>query len=378
MPDDILDTYINQHMEASPDPVIRFSWHGGEPTVLGVDYFRKIVELQRKHLPQGRRVINGIQTNGTLLDDDWCRFLKAEHFYVGISLDGPKAQHDRYRVTKNGTPSFDRAMRGYHLLRCYAIDHDVLCVVHNQNVRQALDVYRFIKEIGATHIGFLPLIERRHDATGDVADRSVTAEDWGAFLCAVFDEWVQHDIGRVRVEIFEEVAEKALGRDYTLCLFRKTCGDIPVVEHNGDFFACDHFVETRYRFGNIRERTLTEMLESPEQMAFGRAKCDTLPVFCRTCEVLAMCNGGCPKDRFIQTPDGEKGLNYLCAGYRRFFNHCRPFMDQLAALWRIERNRQDQPSLHESAVIPSSGKVGRNDTCPCGSGRKYKKCCLNK
>jgi uncharacterized protein len=376
MTDDTLEEYIVQHIEASPGPVINFSWHGGEPTTLGLDYFRKIVRLQHKHLPPGRRVTNGIQTNGTLLDEDWSRFLAAERFSVGISLDGPQELHDRYRVSKGRKPTYEQAMRGYKLLQLYHIPHDILCVVHAQNVKQPAQVYRFFKKIQATHIGFLPLVERQSDALSGATDRSVPAEAWGVFLGTIFDEWLQTDIGRVYVRIFEEVAGTALGHDYTLCILRKTCGDIPVVEHNGDFFPCDHFVETSHCSGNIRERRLVELLESPEQTAFGRAKFDSLPAYCHACEVLTMCNGGCPKDRFIRTPDGQSGLNYLCAGYRRFFNHCRPFVAQLAALPRQSLDRQ--PPQHTVESVPERIKTGRNDPCPCGSGRKFKKCCGGK
>ena len=377
MPDDILEAYIVQHIQAASSAVIRFSWHGGEPTVLGLDYFRKIVALQRKYQPANQRIANGIQTNGTLLDEEWRRFLSAEGFAVGLSLDGPQDMHDLYRTTKGGRSTHKQAMRGYRLLRRHRINNDVLCVVNAHNVQHPLRVYRFFKEIKARYVSFLPLVERQPDAEGEVSPRSVTAEAWGVFLCEIFDAWRDQDIGQIKVQIFEEAARTAFGQDHALCIFRKTCGDIPVVEHNGDFFSCDHFVDAEHLLGNIRETPLADLLESPAQRAFGQAKLDTLPRHCRACEVRAMCNGECPKNRFIQTPTGEAGLNYLCAGYKRFFAHCRPFVTQLAALLRQPASERKTPPVRTTRVR-TGGKPGRNDPCPCGSGLKYKKCCWGK
>ena len=334
MPDEVLEEYIVQHIDASPETVIRFSWHGGEPTVLGLDYFRKVVELQRRHLPPGRRIVNGIQTNGTLLDEDWCRFLAAEGFAVGISIDGPQEMHDRFRVTKDGRPTHEQTMRGYKLLQEHGVYTDILCVVNAHNVRFPLQVYRFFKQIDAQYISFLPMVEPQPEAEGGVDPISVPAEAWGEFLCTVFDEWRDHDIGRVKVQIFEEATRTAFKQEHSLCIFRPTCGDIPVVEHNGDFYSCDHYVDDEHLLGNITETHLVDLLESPAQRAFGEAKLEALPRYCLECGVRSMCNGECPKNRFITTPDGEPGLNYLCAGYKRFFTHCQPFVSEVAALWR--------------------------------------------
>ena len=334
MPYDILEEYIVQHIDACPSTVIRFSWHGGEPTVLGLDYFREIVALQRKHKPPNRQIVNGIQTNGTLLDEDWCRFLAMEGFAVGLSLDGTREMHDRYRVTKDQKPTHEQTMRGYKLLQKHRVYTDVLCVVNAHNVQFPLRVYRFFKQINAQYVTFLPMVEPQPDARGGVSHISVPAEAWGAFLCTIFDEWRDHDIGRVKVQIFEEAARTAFNQDHSLCIFRPTCGDIIVIEHNGDFYSCDHFVDVEHRLGNINETPLVELLESPAQRAFGRVKLETLPRYCRECGVRDMCNGGCPKNRFIITPDGEPGLNYLCAGYKLFFTHCHQFVSEVAALWR--------------------------------------------
>jgi len=377
MPDDVLEAYIAQHIEAFPGPVINFSWHGGEPTLLGISYFRKIVALQRKYQPTNRRVTNGVQTNGTLLNEDWCRFLATEDFSVGLSLDGPAELHDQFRVTKGQTPTHQLALRGYELLRQHRIPCDILCVVNAVNAQHPERVYRFFKQIKAAYIGFLPLVEPQPEAHAGVSTRSVPADAWGNFLCAIFDEWKRLDIGRVKVQIFEEAARTAFGQEHALCIFRKTCGDIPVIEHTGDFFSCDHYVTPEYRLGNIMETPLVGFLECSRQKAFGQVKLDSLPHYCRECTVREMCHGGCPKDRILRTPDGEAGLNYLCAGYKRFFNHCRPFVAALSA--QRQRQTLSQP-LPPGPIqrAPATPKTGRNDPCPCGSGRKYKKCCLGR
>jgi uncharacterized protein len=377
MSDAILEEYIVQHIDASPGSVINFSWHGGEPTLLGLDYFRKIIELQRKHQPPHQRIMNGIQTNGTLLDENWCRFLAEGNFSVGLSLDGPQEMHDRYRVTRDQKPTHKQAIRGYELLRKHRIPCDILCVVNAQNVQHPTQVYRFFKQIKAQSIEFLPLVEPQPDSEDGVSPRTVPAEALGNFLCTIFDEWIRQDIERIKVRIFEEAARTAFGQEHSLCIFRRTCGDVPVVEHNGDFFSCDHFVNPEHHLGNILEAPLVDFLESPAQRAFGQAKWDTLPRYCQACEVLTMCHGGCPKDRTLRAPDGEAGLNYLCAGYKWFFTHCQPFISELSALWRRQSLGQDIP-LSQPPAAPPTLKPGRNDPCPCGSGKKYKKCCLGK
>lgn len=374
MADDVLESYIAQHIAASPGKVINFHWHGGEPTLLGIDYFQKVVELQKQHCPPDNRIINVMQTNGTLINEAWCRFLSKEGFTIGLSLDGPEEMHDTYRVTRQGKPTHRQAMRGYHLLQQHDVSCDVLCVVNSHNVAHPTDVYRFFKQIGASYVGFLPLVERRKDSDrpNSVSSRTVPSEALGVFYSTIFDEWKQEDIGKIIVQNFEEVAKTALGQEHALCIFRKTCGDVPVIEHNGDFFSCDHFVEDKYRLGNILETPLVDLFEGPVQRAFGRAKEDGLPRYCRECPVLDLCNGGCPKDRFCRTPDGEAGLNYLCEGYRIFFSHCQPFVTTLKEQSRLRSPKQ------ESGSVRSAVKTGRNDPCPCGSGRKYKKCCMGK
>ncbi|HML03352.1 MAG TPA: anaerobic sulfatase maturase [Candidatus Bathyarchaeia archaeon] len=337
MPDELLEEYIAQHIRASPERVIRFSWHGGEPTLLGLDYFRNIIALQRKYQPPNRPIVNGIQTNGTLLDEDWCRFFAKENFAVGLSLDGPAEMHDRYRVTKDEKPTHGQVVHSYKLLRKHRVHTDVLCVVNAYNVDSPLQVYRFFRQINADYVNFLPMVDPQPNTESMVSPLSVPSEAWGTFLCAIFDEWMDKDIGRIKVQVFEEATRTAFNQEHSVCIFRPTCGDIPVVEHNGDFYSCDHFVDSEHRLGNIKDTPLIELLESPTQKAFGKAKLETLPRHCRECEVKPMCNGACPKDRFLKTPDGETGLNYLCAGYKLFFTHCQPFISMVATQWRAEQ-----------------------------------------
>jgi uncharacterized protein len=344
MSDDLLETYIVQHIEACTDSVIRFSWHGGEPTLLGLDAFRMIVALQQKHRPVDKVIVNGIQTNGTLLDDQWCRFLDKENVTVGLSMDGPEALHDRHRVTRECKPTHAQVLRAYHCLREHSVATEILCVVNTDNVHCPEEVYGFFKQLDVRTLTFLPLVKAQADSETGASERSVPAEAWGEFLCTIFDQWQAHDIGRIKVQIFEEAARTAFNLEHSLCLFRKTCGGVPTLEKNGDLYSCDHFVTSAHRLGNIRETSLAAMLDSPTQHAFGQAKWDRLPRTCRQCDVLAMCHGGCPKNRITQTVEGESGLNYLCKGYYRFFTHCRPFVDALATVWHDQRDDQ-RPSL---------------------------------
>ena len=330
MPMSILEEFIVQNIEATNRQSVRFSWHGGEPTLLGLNYFKKIIELQEKHRPSGVRILNGLQTNGTLLDDSWCRFLAENNFSVGLSLDGPKGMHDTYRRKSDGKATYDDVIRGYKLLKKHGISAEILCVVNDHNVKHPLEVYRYFKQLDAQYITFLPLVEA---INGSISPRSVPSEKWGEFLCMIFDEWLQEDIGRVKIQVIEEALRIAFKQEHSLCIFRPICGDIPVLEHNGDFYQCDHFVDPEHYLGNIQETPLLELLMSPEQKAFGEAKRETLPSVCVECDVRDMCNGECPKNRLIKSPQGESGLNYLCSGYKRFFTHCKPFIKEVARLW---------------------------------------------
>ncbi|HEX7583290.1 MAG TPA: SPASM domain-containing protein, partial [Prolixibacteraceae bacterium] len=293
----------------------------------------RIVELQKKHQPDNCRIVNGLQTNGTLLDEDWCHFLAAENFVVGISLDGPEDLNSIYRHTTDGRSVFREILNGYQLLKLHGIPCEILCVVNAVNVEHPLRVYRFFKDLQAEFITFLPLVEVQISGEKKVSERTVPSKAFGKFLCAIFDEWKANDIGKIKVQIFEEALRTAFDLEHTLCIFKRTCGAVPVIEHNGDFYSCDHFVNPEHLIGNIRETSLVDLLECQEQKAFGQAKLTTLPDYCLNCEVLSMCNGACPKDRFIETPDGEPGLNYLCEGYKLFFNHCKPFVEEVAEAW---------------------------------------------
>jgi len=336
MKEELLEQYIVQHINASSGPTIFFSWHGGEPTMAGLQYFERIVEIQRKHQPAGYRIVNGLQTNGTLLDENWCRFLAAENFMVGISIDGPEDLHSLYRGSKDGHPGFQETIRGYELLNLYGVSCEILCVVNAVNVDQPLRVYRFFKDLQCEFISFLPLVERRTSGGNVMTESSTPAKAFGKFLCAIFDEWKAMDIGTIKIQIFEEALRTAFDLEHTICIFKETCGGVPVVEHNGDFYSCDHYVDPQHLIGNICQTSLVELLESCRQEVFGLEKLYLMPLFCLNCDVRSMCNGGCPKDRFIKTPKGEPGLNYLCEGYKLFFKHCTPFVEEVAEVWRRE------------------------------------------
>lgn len=368
MVDELLEEYIRQHIAASNGGDVNFSWHGGEPTLLGVDYFRRIVEFQRRYRPAGAHVSNGIQTNGTLITEEWGRFLAKNRFNVGLSLDGPAVVHDVYRKGRQGQGTHEAALRGYRCLTAHGVPVDILCVVNDLNVMYPLQVYRFFKSIGAKHVSFLPLVELvRGDSGPVVSERTVNPEAFGAFLCTIFDEWLAGDVGLIKIQIFEEALRTAFHQDHSLCLFRPTCGNIPVLEHNGDVFACDHFVEPAWNMGNIRRSELAEILASERLRAFGESKKSSLPAQCSSCEVLAMCNGECPKNRWVEVEGESEKLNYLCPGYLLFFKHCRPFIREVSQQWRREQGQKQQ----QLTVT-----TGRNEPCPCGSGRKFKRCCL--
>jgi uncharacterized protein len=339
MSDEVLAEYVHQYIEAQPGPEVFFAWQGGEPTLLGVDFFRKAVALQKK-FACGKIVSNALQTNGTLLDDEWGRFLAAEKFLIGLSIDGPRELHDQYRVDKGQKPTFDRVMRGLELLKHYRVDFNTLTVVNNANSKQPLEVYWFLKSIGSEFLQFIPLVERKAPANeaglefesppdlsgannpdSPVTAWSVEAAQYGNFLCAIFDEWVRQDVGKVFVQLFDVALGNWMGLGSALCVFAERCGSALAMEHNGDLYSCDHYVYPKYFLGNLMNRSLGEMAGSPPQMKFGSDKSDLLPRYCRECEVRFACNGECPKHRFIKTPDGEEGLNYLCPAYKKFFNH---------------------------------------------------------
>ncbi len=346
MTDAVLEEYIRQYIQQQPAQEIHFAWQGGEPTLLGVEFFRKAVALQQKHAA-GKTISNALQTNGTLLDDEWCEFLARHRFLIGLSVDGPREFHDQYRLDKHRQPTFDRVMRGLEFLKKHAVDFNTLTVVNRANSRRPLEVYRFLKEIGSGYLQFIPLVERAtagpgfaeppepgHPSVGvsPVTPWSVEAGQYGKFLCAIFDEWVRHDVGRVFVQLFDVALGNWMGLGSSLCVFAEKCGVALALEHNGDLYSCDHYVYPNYRLGNLMNQSLGGMVSSARQLKFGSDKLDSLPQFCRRCDVRFACNGECPKHRFITTPEGEPGLNYLCPAYKQFFHHIDPHMRTMAAL----------------------------------------------
>jgi len=340
MTDEVLENYIRQLIETHRTPEVTVAWQGGEPTLMGIDFYRKAIAFQEKYRKPGMRFENTMQTNGTLLNDEWCEFFKANNYLIGLSIDGPRKLHDAHRVDKRGNSTFDRVMRGLRLLQKHGVEYNILTTVNAVNANYPLEVYRFLRdEVKTDWIQFIPVVERLND-NGDtlyqqgtaVSDRSVKPEQFGNFLITIFDEWIRHDVGKLFVQTFEATARSWMGLPPGMCVFMPTCGQGVALEHNGDLYSCDHFVEPDYRLGNIQDTSMADLVGSDRQYQFGQAKLDTLPQYCRNCEVRFACHGECPKNRFLTTPDGEPGLNYLCAGYQKFFNHVNKPLKVLAAL----------------------------------------------
>ena len=382
MSDNLLEEYIRQYIEAQSVDEINFAWQGGEPTLMGVDFFRQAVRYQQKHKRPGMRITNALQTNAVTLDDEWCEFFAENDFLIGVSLDGPRDVHDYYRVDKGGQPTFQRVMAGIELLKRHDAEFNILTTVHAANEGHGLRVYKFLRdEVGARFMQFIPIVERDNETgfqEGDkVTERSVSADAYGRFLIEMYEEWVRRDVGRVYVQIFDIALAAWTGAPPGLCVFDETCGLALALEHNGDVYSCDHFVEPDYKLGNIMDVPLNDIVVMDQQREFGLAKRETLPQYCLDCEVKFVCNGGCPKNRFITTPDGEAGLNYLCAGYRAFFNHVRPTMDFMARELiqrRPPANVMLQMARYDAELERAFASAGRNDPCPCGSGKKFKRC----
>ena len=366
MADELLEAYIEQLIEAhSQVPEVQIAWQGGEPTLMGVDFFRRSVELADQYLKPGQRAVYTIQTNGTLLDEEWAAFFSENDFLVGISIDGPRELHDAYRVNKGGKGSFDQVMRGLEHLKAGGVEWNALTTIHAANADHGREVYCFLRdECGASFVQFIPIIERVAEATDGevpwsswrdrplyeqkgelVTNRSVTAEQYGRFLIDVFEEWVRRDVGEVYVQMFDVALANWVGEPPSLCIHSETCGLALALEHTGDLYSCDHFVEPRYKLGNIAETRMLDLVSSQQQRQFGLDKRDTLPQYCLECDVRFACHGGCPKDRFISTPDGEPGLNYLCAGYKDFFHHVDGPMRFMGERLRVGRAPADIVAL---------------------------------
>ncbi|WP_319529848.1 anaerobic sulfatase maturase [uncultured Cohaesibacter sp.] len=398
MSETVLETYIRDYIDSQaslPEPEIWFNWQGGEPTILGLSYFRQIVELQKRYQPSGKTIRNAMQTNGTLITDEWARFLKQEDFLVGISIDGSEEINDQYRVDRAGRPSFKAVMVGLEHLKAHGVSFNVLTVVHRDNAQKPLEVYRFLRDIGAEYIQFIPIVERSADGKTlaaapqidedgveyHVTPWSVLPRTYGTFLSTIFDEWVSKDVGKIFVQFFDLQLGLWMGAPASLCWFAETCGQGLAVEHNGDLYACDHYVYPEYRLGNITETFIAELANSEQQISFGEDKRDSLPRQCRECDVRFACNGGCPKHRFLTTADGEPGLNYYCRSIKHFAKHAGPTLEIMRSLVQSGRPASDIMTLNSKAKGGSphmASRVrtpGRNDPCPCGSGKKYKACC---
>ena len=376
MSDDVMEKFVRQTIEAQQVPFVTLAWQGGEPTLMGLDFFRRALDVERDALPPGWQVERTIQTNGTLLDDEWAAFLAENDILVGLSIDGPRELHDAYRHDGAGRSVFDQVESAARLLQKHGAEFNVLCTVNAANAAHPLDVYRYFRDqLGARYVQFIPIVEVEMPpaggAAGTVTDRSVSGLEYGKFLSAIFDEWVRNDVGQMFVQFFDGVLAAHLRGYSSLCVLRPTCGEGVALEHNGDVYSCDHFVDPAYLLGNIAQTPIGELVRSEQQRAFGQAKRDTLPRYCRECEFLFACNGECPKNRILLTPDGEPGLNWLCDGLKLFFAHTDGRMRRLASLLESGRDAADiMPLLAEEAA-----RTERNDPCPCGSGRKYKACC---
>ena len=393
MSDETLSQYIRQLLESHRTPEVTIAWQGGEPTLMKLDFFRRAVELAHTFKKPGQTVRHTFQTNGILLDDAWCAFFREHDFLVGLSVDGPREIHDTYRLDRRQQGTFDKVMKGWSLLRKHGVDFNILCTVNAANEHHGAAVYRFFRdELKATWIQFIPIVERGTPETIDeanqgwserkgrkrplyiqdgslVTERTVGGEQYGRFLVDVFEEWVRHDVGTVFVQLFDVTLESYLGR-HLLCIHAPTCGYGPALEYNGDLYACDHFVEPRFKLGNIHETHMAELVASPAQRKFGQDKHDTLTAQCLNCKVRPLCNGGCPKDRFALSEDGEPGQNYLCPGLYMFYTHTAPAMRMMLELLRHRR----APSEIMTAIAKDDAARGPYAPCPCGGGAKFRFC----
>ena len=368
-----LEDYVRQYMTASPGPEILFVWHGGEPTLAGLDFYRRVMELQRKYLPDGKSFRNNLQTNGILLDNEWCSFLADNHFDVGLSIDGTKWVHDTYRRDHLGNGTYDMVAESIRRLQSHGIQPDLLCTVTSVSVKEPLSVYRVLRDFDTGWIQFIPIVRRTQD--GEVTPESVSGEAYGRFLRTVFNEWIHHDLDRLNVQLFAEMSLVWSGGSPSVCWMSPTCGRVLIIEHDGGIYSCDHFVNREHYIGNLAYSPLSQLVDSEVQRRFGENKQRLLPQQCRSCSWLEVCNGGCPKDRFAMTDDGETCLNYLCDGLRQFYGYAeRPLKKVIK-----QRKAGKSPEVIMAGLRDETRKrwkgIGRNDPCPCGSGLKVKNCC---
>ncbi|WP_271270913.1 anaerobic sulfatase maturase [Aliamphritea hakodatensis] len=393
----LLEQYVPEYIRSqqhAPGREINFLWQGGEPTMRGLAYFEKAVALQKQYCPEDKVIHNHFQTNGILINEAWAQFFAEHGFLIGLSIDGPKAIHDKYRKTLKGGGSFDKVMKGLSWLKKYAVPFNTMTVIGRHNQNAGADVYRALRDMGSVNMQFIPLVERfdpqQHLSSppeqGEqkyhkVTKWSVTEGGYGRFMNDAFDEWIKADVGKVSVQLFDVQLEIWLGKPSSLCIYTKNCGGGVVMEHNGDVYSCDHYVYPEYKLGNAYETTLESMALSAEQQAFGAAKYETLPDKCLNCDYQKACYGGCPKHRFNETRDGTYGLNYLCKSYMAFFEHAGPWIHQMAQLIRHGRSAADimqHPQIRarrEGMQVVDPGSVSRNGPCVCGSGKKFKRCC---
>jgi uncharacterized protein len=394
----VLEAYVRQLIESHQTDRVTVAWQGGEPTLMGLDFYHRAMACVEKHARPGMSFEHTMQTNGTLLDDEWCAFFKEHNFLIGISIDGPRELHDVYRLDKGGAPTFDKVMRGLRLLQKHKVDYNILTTVNRVNADHPLEVYHFLcDEAGTDWMQFIPVVERinadgrtLYQQGNTVSERSVLPEQFGRFLSAVFDEWVRNDVGRVYVQTFEAAVRNWMGLASSgMCVFNETCGLGVALEHNGDLYACDHFVEPDYLLGNIQNVHMIELMASEQQVKFGQDKLDTLPQYCLECDVRFACHGECPKNRFCEapprseggvgtaTPTGGDRLNYLCAGFKHFFHHIDYPAKVMAGLIRRGRPAAEVMSILAQDEVrwrEAFAQTGRNEPCPCGSGRKFKQC----
>jgi uncharacterized protein len=375
MTDAVLEAYVRQYIQASEGPYVPFTWHGGEPALAGLNFYRRAVELQKRYLPAGWECWNNLQTNGLLLDDEWCEFLSRAGFDVGLSIDGTQRAHDAHRRSAGGG-TYEQAVAAIRRLQAHGVQPDLLCTVNAATAAEPFAVYKALRSLGTGWIQFIPVVCR--DSGGKITAESVTAEGYGSFLCAVFDEWSLHDLGGTEVQLFAETARVWSGGAAGLCWMAPVCGRVPVVEQDGGVYSCDHFVDPGHRLGSIVDTPIETLVDSPAQARFGGAKQEGLSPGCRECPWKPVCNGGCPKDRFAGPENGEPPVNYLCAGLKRFFSHAEKPLKKIA--------RQKMAGAADEAIMSALRRdmrelwrgVGRNDPCPCGSGLKAKHCCWNR
>lgn len=385
MTDDTLEQYIRQHIAAQPGKEVLFAWQGGEPTLMGLDFFRKVIALCQKY-GEGRQIQHALQTNGMLMNDEWAAFFAEHQFLIGISIDGPQLLHDRYRVNRAGVGTHDKVMAAITLLKQHGVMFNTLTVVGKHNAGHAVEVYEFMLSVGSRHMQFIPLVERLStsdastlnlvlpgESAAELAPWTVPSWQYGEFLSQIFDIWVRRDVGRVSVQMFDVAIAAWTGQPPVLCVHSETCGHAFALEANGDLYNCDHFVYPEHRLGNIHQQDLNTLNHSEQAIAFGMAKRDTLTPDCRRCEYRPVCHGGCPKHRFAVSPSGHPGHNYLCAGYKHFFKHITRDMNLISEL--MAAGYPAQTIMSRPPQNNSPERSGRNALCPCGSGKKYKKCC---